>query len=147
MLMTRRVDESRAWSQQGFRTPEDYLAFESGTTAGDQRAQLKAAEQMRLGAGATEDAVKAGELSKEQAEAIADAAAANPDAEQRLLKGAGDKPIKELREQAGREKAKADPDPEATERRLHTQRDSASGPQPTGPRSCEPTAPQLREPG
>jgi hypothetical protein len=97
------------------------LAFESGGSVGDARAQLKAAEQMRK-ASATEEALKAGELSKEQAETIADAAAVNPDAEQRLLDDAGSKPLKELKDQAGREKAAADPDPDARERRHHRDR-------------------------
>src|SRR5664279_5285864 len=67
LLMTRRVDESRAWAREGHRTPEDYLAFESGGPIGDARAQLKAAGQLRE-APATEDALKAGRLSKDRAE-------------------------------------------------------------------------------
>jgi hypothetical protein len=121
LLMTRRVDESRAWAREGHRTPEDYLAFESGGSVGDARSQLKTAEQLKA-ASATEDALKAGQLSKDQAQAIADAAAANPAAEGRLLDGAADKPLKELKDQAGREKAAADPDPDARERRHHTNR-------------------------
>lgn len=121
LLMTRRVEESREWARAGHRTAEDYLAFESGGSVGDARSQLKAAEDLRK-ASATEEALKAGELSPEQAKAIADAAASNPGAEGRLLDGAREKPLKELKDQAGREKAAADPDPDARERRHHKAR-------------------------
>jgi len=47
LLLTRRVDESRAWARAGHRTAEDHLAFESGGSVGDARAQLKAAQQLR----------------------------------------------------------------------------------------------------
>jgi hypothetical protein len=71
--------------------------------------------------------VREGKVSPEQAREITDAAAADPSAEGALLglaeKGAAHK---ELRDESRRRKAAADPDPEATARRIRTGTDPDS---------------------
>jgi hypothetical protein len=121
LLLTRRVEESTAWSRAGARTSADWMAGQSGGSVGDARAQLRAAEQLKK-ATAAEEALKAGRLSKDQAEAIADAAAANPAAEADLLGGAEDSPLRDLQERCRRAKAAADRDPAERERRIHANR-------------------------
>ncbi|HET6918203.1 MAG TPA: hypothetical protein VFI46_01930, partial [Jiangellaceae bacterium] len=64
-------------------------------------------------------ALRRGELSPAQAAVISSAVAANPAEEHRLVGLAGQVSVPELREECGRVKAAADPDPEATNRRLH----------------------------
>ena len=67
-------------------------------------------------------ALRRGELSPVQAGLISSAAAANPAEEQRLIELASRVSLGELREECARVKAAADPDPEATNRRLHAGR-------------------------
>jgi hypothetical protein len=71
---------------------------------------------------ATALAVRDGELSGAQAAAVVDGATANPRAEQRLLGLAKRVSLKELRDEVLRIRAAADPDPEATDRRIHARR-------------------------
>jgi hypothetical protein len=61
-------------------------------------------------------------LSPEQASAIADAATLNPDAETALLETARRESLGTLREECKRRKAEADPDPDATQQRIHAGR-------------------------
>jgi hypothetical protein len=63
-------------------------------------------------------AANAGELSAEQTAVIADAASADPAAEQRLLNSARFKPLSTLRDECASTKRAADPDPEAAHWRL-----------------------------
>ena len=66
--------------------------------------------------------MRSGRLSAEQAEAVADAASADPESEQRLLGEAKRQSLPDLREECRRTKASADPDREATARRLRAAR-------------------------
>jgi hypothetical protein len=120
-LLAARVDESRAWASEGDRSSAEYLARRSGCSVGVARGGLETSRRLQS-LPATEAAVRRGELSQAQAETIADAAAVNPDAERSLLHAARHTNLGELREQASRAKAAADPDPDATHRRLHQQR-------------------------
>ena len=70
----------------------------------------------------TEAALKDGDLSSDQAEAIADAAAVNPAAERELLGEAEKQDLSDLRRRARSKKAAGDADPDATQRRLHRNR-------------------------
>jgi hypothetical protein len=63
-----------------------------------------------------------GDVSASQGEAIADAAAVNPDAEQRLLGVAGRSCLAELRAECLRAKSSGDPDPDTTNARIHAER-------------------------
>ena len=66
----------------------------------------------------TPDALRKGELSADQVEVIADAATANPKAEQDLMESAKQKGLKDLKDDCGRAKQQGDRDPEATRRRI-----------------------------
>jgi Domain of unknown function (DUF222) len=109
------------WSREGHRSAAEHLAHRSGGSVGAARASLETSKKLRL-LPATEAAVRRGELSQAQAETIADAAAVNPSAEPSLLEAAARTNLVELREQASRAKAAADPDPDATHRRIHRER-------------------------
>jgi hypothetical protein len=121
VCLARRVDESGAWRGGGDRSCEEFLARTAGTTTATAREQLVASKKLRT-LPATEQAVRAGRLSGAQAAVVADGAAANPAAEQRLLDTARVSPLAGLRDEARRAKAAADPDPEATQARLHAGR-------------------------
>jgi hypothetical protein len=120
-MLARKVDQSGIWRHHGCKTVDEYLARRSGGTLGDARRQRRASEQLR-NLPDTEDALRRGELSGEQAEAISDAATANPAAEQDLLDGAKRKSLKDLRDDCGRARAAADRDPEETQRRIRRER-------------------------
>jgi hypothetical protein len=67
-------------------------------------------------------AARSGNLSPQQAQALADAGTADPSAEHRLLEMAQRCSLAELREECARTKAAALPDPEAHRRAIHAQR-------------------------
>jgi hypothetical protein len=120
-LLARRVDESKAWKRAGHRSAAECMAARSGSSVGAARVHL--AVSNKLGSlPATEWALRRGELSAEQAAAVVDAATADPRAEAKLLALARRASLKELRDEALRTKASADPDPDATHRRIHAQR-------------------------
>jgi hypothetical protein len=68
---------------------------------------------------ATDEAFRSGSLSLKQAEAIAPAAAVNPNAETRLLELASHLGLQKLRDECARVRAAADPDPNETHARVH----------------------------
>ena len=105
----------------GDRSPEDWLARETGTSKSDARRTLATGRQLNE-LPATAGAAKRGELSAKQAEAVADAADAAPDAEERLLDSAKRKGFGELLDDCRRTRHDADPNPEATARRMHAKR-------------------------
>ncbi len=71
---------------------------------------------------ATEQALRDGEYSTAQVALVVEGASADPDAEQRLLDQAARGSLKELRDAVLRVRAAADPDPDATQRRIHERR-------------------------
>jgi hypothetical protein len=119
--LARKVEESRAWQHAGDRSPVEYLARTQGVSRGQAKEALETSKRL-WGLPETEAAVRRGELSEAQASTIADAAAANPAAEHALLGESKNKSVGELRDAARRLKAAADPDPEATYRRIHENR-------------------------
>jgi hypothetical protein len=121
VLLARRVDESGAWMGGGARSAEEYLAKAGGTSTAAAKEQIRTSKQLG-DLPDTEAAVKAGELSGEQAAVITDAASVNPDAEGLLLDSAKAEPLGRLRERSRQAKADADPDREATQARIHAQR-------------------------
>lgn len=121
MLLEDRVEESRAWAREGDKSPADHLARKSGRSRGAARRSLDTSKKLRK-LSHTQQALRRGELSQSQAEAIANAAANNPDAEQSLLEAAKTHSLAELRRRCGRAKAAGDPDPDATHRRIHRER-------------------------
>jgi hypothetical protein len=120
-LLATRVDESRVWRRAGDRSAPEYLARKSGSSLGAARTSLETSTRVRS-LPHTRAAMRRGELSRTQADHIADAAAAKPDDEQSLLHAAAGSSLGELRERCARTKAAADPNPDATCRRLHRER-------------------------
>lgn len=121
LLLARRVEESREWQRNGHRSPEEHLAKRSGCSVGAARRQLETSKKLQ-DAPATEAALRSGQLSETQASTIAPAAAADPSAEQRLLDGAKTMSTSELKAEAARVRAAADPDPDTTHRRIRAGR-------------------------
>jgi hypothetical protein len=100
-LVAKRVEESNVWRQSGDRSAAHFIAHETGTTVGRAQAGLETAERLAQ-LPATADAFRAGTLSEVQAEAVAAAAAANPNEERRLLERAGRDTAKHLADECRR---------------------------------------------
>ena len=105
----------------GTRSAAEELANKAGTTAGAAKDAMDTSTRLP-GQPELDKAIRRGELSPAQAGLISSAAAANPSAERRLTELAGQVSLAELREECARVRAAADPDPEATNRRLHAGR-------------------------
>jgi hypothetical protein len=120
-LAAARVAECGAPRGSGCRDSAEWLAKQTGTTAARARERIKTGNGLR-GAEWTRAAATSGRLSPEQTAAVADAVAANPGAERQLLATAATESVSGLREQCARVKAAADPDPSATEARIHGKR-------------------------
>jgi Domain of unknown function (DUF222) len=120
-LLARRVAATHRADRSGSRTAAEELARKAGTTAGTAKDAVDTShrlpDQPEL-----DQAVRRGEVSPPQAALVSAAAAADPSAEQRLVELAPRVSLAELREECARVKAAADPDPEATNRRIHAQR-------------------------
>ncbi len=115
--LARRVAEGTAWQRAGFSSVEAWLAQRSGTSPAKAKEALETAERLE-DLPAVAEAAQRGELSAEQAAVIADAATANPAAQQRLLDAARVRPLGKLRDDCALVKRAADADAEATYQRL-----------------------------
>lgn len=116
-----RVEATGAWRASGERSAADWLARRTGSTVGDARGALWTGARVAK-APATNDALRNGELSAQQAEAIAAAAVADPSAESRLLEMAKYQSLQKLRDETARVRAAAEPDPAARHARIHRDR-------------------------
>lgn len=122
-LLARRVEDSLEWKRKGHRSAEEYLAATSGRSLGAARSEMETSKVLQS-LPATRGRMLDGTLSPEQGAVIAKAAQHNPGPERILIDKAGRANLQDLREEAQRARAAADPDPEATYRRIH--RDVAS---------------------
>ena len=120
-LLARRIAASHQRDREGTRSAAESLARKSGTSTAAAKDAMDTSHRLSELPG-VEGALRRGELSHAQAAAISSAAEADPSAEQRLLELAPRVSLAELREECARVKAAADPDPEATNRRIHAQR-------------------------
>jgi hypothetical protein len=120
-LLAARVDESGIWQRAGDRSAPEYLARKSGSALGAARTSLETSKRVRA-LPQTRSAMRRGELSRAQADEIAGAASADPGAERSLLDSVAGSSLNELRERCARTRAAADPDPDATQRRIHQER-------------------------
>src|SRR4051794_34082953 len=120
-LAARRVAESGRWRRAGMPSEADWLACATGDTVGAARAVLDTAQRLdeleETGA-----AFRAGQLSPQQAAAIAGAAVAEPAAENSLLAMAQTAPLTKLRERCDRVRAAALPDRDERHARIHRAR-------------------------
>src|SRR4051812_41940361 len=120
-LAAARVAECGAPPEAGASSAAEWLGKTTGTST------ARATERIRNGKTLqerprTRAQATAGGLSVDQTAAVAHAVAANPAAEEKLLGVAARGSLSELREECARATAAADPDPEATERRIHARR-------------------------
>jgi hypothetical protein len=105
-LVAARAAETNQWRQSGARSPEHWLAQQSGTTVGAAKESLETARRLQQ-LPETDKAVREGRLSQQQAAAVSEGATADPDAERSLLDAAPDESLAELRNRAERVKAAA----------------------------------------
>ena len=96
-LVAKRVEESNVWRQSGDRSAAHFIAQKTGTSVGRTQAGLETAERLAA-LPATAEAFRSGTLSEVQAEAIASAAALNPNEERPLLKRSEGDTFKQLRD-------------------------------------------------
>ena len=116
-----RVATTSAWRSHGDRSPAHALARKTGKSVAAAVGMLGAAKKLES-LPEVAAAARRGELSSEQAAAIADAATVDPSAEQRLLGVAGRSSLGELLDNCARTKAAADGDGEARRKRIHARR-------------------------
>ena len=119
-LLAGRVAEGASWKRAGARSPAEHIAKATGTSVGVALDDLKLAEKLPS-LPAVNAAARAGELSRQQAAAVASAASVAPDHEQRLVNEAKKLPLRELQAECGRTRA-AHSDREALRRKHHRER-------------------------
>jgi hypothetical protein len=122
-LVAARAAETNQWRRSGARSPEHWLAQQTGTTVSAAKESLDTARRLSS-LPETDKAVRAGRLSPQQAAAVSEAATADPDAERSLLEAASDESLAELRNRAERVKAaaRAAEDEAAREERIRRSR-------------------------
>lgn len=120
LLLAARAAGGLRWKREGFTSPAEWLAARTGTPTGRARDDLEASERLAELDGVAE-AVRAGDLSTDQARVIADAVAANPGAQADLLGMAADESLRELADEAARRKAEVE-DVTAREHRIRRDR-------------------------
>ena len=114
-MFAARLSATDAHASTSAASPEAHVAAITGVSPAAARAQIELGGQLT---GAVGSALKAGEVSTPQAQAIASAARANPKAEAALLAAAPNLTLGQLRERCAKVTADADPDPDATHARL-----------------------------
>ncbi len=119
-LVAARVAETSRWKKSGERSAAHELARATGTSVAQAKEALEAGRRLNE-LPATAAAARRGDLSLQQASLVADAAAADPGAESRLLDRSKSASLGELREECARTKANAS-DLEARRRRIHERR-------------------------
>jgi hypothetical protein len=119
-IAAKRVADSGRWRRSGERSEADWLAKQTGETVGSARSTLDTAKKLR-DCPKTNKAFRTGKLSRPQADAIAAAAAPDPNAEERLLGMAERTGLGKLRDECERVRH-AKEDREAAHRRIHRQR-------------------------
>lgn len=120
-LLARRIAATHRPEKAGAKTAAEELASRSGTSTGAARDSLDTSARLPDQPG-VDGALRRGELSLAQAVVVSAAVAAKPAEENRLVELASQVSVPELRDECARVRAAADPDPAATNRRLHAQR-------------------------
>jgi len=117
-----RVADTELHRTTGDRSAAHLLAKTAGTTVGQAKDAIDTARRL-ADQPALDNAARQGKVSAQQAAVIADAAAADPTAEQTLLDAAlAGASLAETRDEAARIKAAAHPDPEARRAKIHAER-------------------------
>jgi Domain of unknown function (DUF222) len=120
-LLACRLEETSEFQRSGQLSPAEFLAAKSGTSL------TAAKEVLATSAKVPElpvvaEALRAGALSNAQAVTITNATSHAPAAQARLVDEAKKSSLRELRDEALRVKAAADPDRETTHSRIHAER-------------------------
>ena len=120
MFLGLRVARTDAWRGQGFQSAADWLAAKVGVSVREAHRLLGTARKAdRLPK--TKDAMRRGDLSPDQADAVAGAASVDPSSEDDLLDTAANDTHKKLQEEAARRRAAAT-DSAAREGRIRSHR-------------------------
>jgi hypothetical protein len=112
-LLARRVDDVQQWKRSGYKSAAEYVAAKSGSTIAAAKDSLATSAKVAE-LPVVEDAMRQGKLSSVQATLVADAAAAAPSQQSRLVNEAQRSSVAELKRECLRTKAAADPDRDAT---------------------------------
>ena len=115
VLIAARAAESEAWRRAGSPSAAAWLALRQGTDTGRARADLETSQQLG-GLTGTADAVRNGELSPQQAGAVAAGASVNPAAEDDLLETAKSDSLRHTKEEAARRRAEVEGEESKVER-------------------------------
>lgn len=121
LRMAGRYEEAGAWKRNGAKSPEDDVAGKTGTPIGAARRKLSRSKRLRTQP-RTDEAIRNGDLSTEQANEVSSGADASPEDEDELLDTAKRHRLPELRKRAADARAKADRDREDRRRRQHAMR-------------------------
>ncbi|WP_436795465.1 DUF222 domain-containing protein [Actinospongicola halichondriae] len=119
--MSARFDEVGDWKRNGSRSAEDEIARKTGTSVGRARRSLQTSKNLTNTPG-VDNALRQGDLSPDQADAVSSGASASPDDEDELLRTAKKESLQTLKQRAADARARADKDREATRRRHHAAR-------------------------
>ncbi|MSO79380.1 MAG: HNH endonuclease [Acidimicrobiia bacterium] len=120
-LAVQRVKVTGAWAGGYHRDAATWLASLAGTSIGAARATLDTAEKV-VELPATQAAMRSGRLSSAQANEVAAAASADPDAERELLRSAERDGMKTLKDRCARTRAAARTDEMANYERIRRDR-------------------------
>jgi hypothetical protein len=122
-LLMKRVDETGRWKRDGHRSAGHFLAARSGVGIGQAIAVVETSHRLQ-GLSATEQALRAGRLSEDQAREVTAAAAEAPHAECSLLECAQSDGLPGLKQLGARVKADALSEEDCEERhaRIHRRR-------------------------
>lgn len=119
--MTARYDEVGDWKRNGSKSAEDAIARKTGTSVGQAKRSLNTSKNLAKTPG-VDNALRQGDLSPDQADAVSSGATASPADEEDLLRTAKKEPLRTLKQRAADARARADKDREATRRRHHAAR-------------------------
>src|SRR3954469_20350997 len=119
-LLARRVEDSGSWHRTDAHSAAEHLAKLAGSSQSEAKQLLQPSKRIQKLARTAAAAIRNGELSPGKAHAIADAASVVPDEEARMLDGAREKSLSDVREACLRAKAKSKPDDRHN--RIHAER-------------------------
>ena len=128
--MAARVTECGRWRGDGSKSPADYIAKRTGVSVGQATDALKTAEQLAE-LSDVDAAARRGELSPQQAAAVASAASVAPSEQTRLVAEAKRLPLRDLKDECGRTRA-AHSDAEARRTRIRAERYCSTWTDPDG---------------
>jgi hypothetical protein len=117
LRLLRIVDAAAMPFSPGVRSKEEEIAKRSGTSVGKTRESMETSKRLR-DQDRTDEALRKGELSEEQAKTISDAAGKDQEAERELLSTAKRKPLSDLKRKAKETKARKDVDAAARRERI-----------------------------